>query len=34
LDDLYQPVFGGSVAAVGVWMVALYQFLKPRFDLL
>jgi hypothetical protein len=34
LDDLYQPVLGGAITTIGVWMMALYEFLEAHFHLL
>ena len=34
LDDLYQPIFGGAVTAIGIWMVAFHELLETRFHLL
>src|ERR1700736_4559068 len=33
LDDFPQLVFRAGVAAVGIGMVALYEFMEARFDL-
>src|ERR1700678_1824120 len=32
LDDLAQLIFRGAIAAIGVGMMAFYQFLEPRLD--